>query len=380
MEITIVGLVSLISAVSVFGATLTLIVGIYNWWATKYMNCDGVTTGPKVSVIVPARNEEDYLTNCLLSLAHQEYDNYEILVMDDDSTDKTLEIAQTLAKKFPRIKVFSSDKLRDGWFGKANAVDQLIRKASGEILFMTDSDSIHRPNSVGFAVKNMADYNCDFVSGWGRQEFGSTASELLLPTGWLMLGLNIYSSRILPRNPAFMYAIGSYICCKTKAMDEVGGMSSVRNSIGEDYALSLEFQKHGYTTVFLPLVDIMTISDRYEDFTKIFYRFSRIAASTMQENLVAGFLFLPIIAFMYVKPTLDILAYVLLGSDLTTSSVYIQTAIFLTYVLNVNIHGGLFNLVFYPVQAAFFLVTILHAIGKRLSGIGTEWKKRNLVC
>ncbi|KAI1298411.1 Dolichol-phosphate mannosyltransferase subunit 1 [Halotydeus destructor] len=379
LEPSMGGLVSLISALSVVVATLTLIIAIYNWCVSKYLSTDGVTTGPRVSVLLPARNEEDYLENCLLSLAHQDYDNYEILVMDDASTDKTYEIARALSRKYNRITVYQSAKLPEGWFGKAHAVDQLIRKATGDLILMTDADTVHRPNSIGFAVKNMADHECDFISGAGLQECSTLVTKFLLPTFWLMISFNTFSSKMLPRHPGFMLAMGSYICCKTQALDKVGRMASVRQSFGEDYALSLEFRRHGFKTAFFPIHDILTLCDRYEGGEKIYFRFCRVVESTVQENGAICLLFVPVFVYVYIIPSLNILSSIFLGSDLDMSCVYIYVASFFTQALFISMYGGVFNLFIYPIQASVFLSAIVHQISKSVLGKRNEWKSRQLL-
>ncbi|KAI1298496.1 putative cytochrome P450 6d4 [Halotydeus destructor] len=370
---------SVISVLPLVGASLALIIAFYNWCVTKSLSCEGVSTGPRVSVLVPARNEEEYLADCLLSLADQEYDNYEILVMDDASTDKTYEIAQTLSKTYTRITVHQSTKLPEGWFGKSHAVDRLIKKATGDLILMTDADAVHRPNSIGFAVKNMADYDCDFLSGWGRQECASLSAKLLLPIGWIMAAFNPYSSKALPLKSTFAFAVGSYICCKRQALDDIGGMFKVRQSICEDYALANNFRLSGYKTAFVPIVNVMTIGDKYEYNKKIFLRYSRVAAAAMQENFLPSlFILLPLIISVYIVPSISVIGSILTGADFNMQNVYIQVIILLTYVFYVQIYGGAQNMLLYPFQACYLVGAVLHAMGCRIYGLGTEWKKRKL--
>ncbi|KAI1292703.1 Cytochrome P450 3A29 [Halotydeus destructor] len=372
-------LLSVISVLPLVGASLALIIAFYNWCVTKSLSSEGVSAGPRVSVLVPARNEEEYLADCLLSLANQEYDNYEILVMDDASTDKTYEIAQTLSQTYPRITVHQSAKLPDGWFGKSHAVNRLIKKATGDLILMTDADAVHRPNSIGFAVKNMADYDCDFLSGWGRQECASLSAKLLLPIGWIMAAFNPYSSKALPLKSTFAFAVGSYICCKRQALDDIGGMFKVRQSICEDYALANNFRLSGYKTAFVPIVNVMTIGDKYEYNKKIFLRYSRVAAAAMQENFLPSLcILLPLIISVYIVPSISVIGSILTGTDFNMQHVYIQVIILLTYVFYVQIYGGAQNMLLYPFQACYLVGAVLHAMGCRIYGLGTEWKKRKL--
>ena len=106
-----------------------------------------VPATPEVSIIVPARNEEVCLGDCLLSLVSQTGVTFEIIVVDDHSTDRTRQIAES----FVGVRVISSDPLPEGWTGKNNAVVTGAREARGEWLLFTDADTVHLPGSLARA-------------------------------------------------------------------------------------------------------------------------------------------------------------------------------------------------------------------------------------
>src|SRR5215469_18748234 len=101
-------------------------------------------SAPVVSVIVPARNEEASLGACLESLVSQDGLDFEIIVVDDGSTDRT----RAVAKSFRQIRVIQPDPLPEGWTGKNNAVTAGAREARGEWLLFTDADTVHKPGSL----------------------------------------------------------------------------------------------------------------------------------------------------------------------------------------------------------------------------------------
>jgi chlorobactene glucosyltransferase len=123
---------------------------------------------PKVSVLLAARNEEHNIERCLNSLLRQNYDNYEILVMNDDSTDDTSAVLAKMAAAHAqrdRLRVFTSHHLPSDWYGKAYSVQQLAQHATGDVFMVTDADTVHEPNSLAFGVTCLFDYDCDFISG-----------------------------------------------------------------------------------------------------------------------------------------------------------------------------------------------------------------------
>ena len=115
-----------------------------------------LTNGPFVSVLVPARDEELHIEPCIQSLVQQSYMNYEVLVLDDNSTDKTRELLDKLQKLYPdKLHVYSGKPLPQDWRGKVFAMKQLCERAKGEYLLFTDADTVHSSLSVSLAVTNI---------------------------------------------------------------------------------------------------------------------------------------------------------------------------------------------------------------------------------
>jgi len=96
---------------------------------------------PKVSIILPARNEEKFIEKCLNSLLNQDYDNYEIIAINDSSKDSTGNIIKKYSKKFPKVISVDAKPKPDGWIGKNWACIEGYKKASGDLLLFTDADT-----------------------------------------------------------------------------------------------------------------------------------------------------------------------------------------------------------------------------------------------
>jgi len=107
---------------------------------------------PKVSVMIPARNEEENIARCLRSLLGQDYPDYKILVLDDQSTDRTGKIISGFAKENFRIRVFRGKELPEGWKGKKHVCQQLAEQAEGEYYLFTDADTVHSRKSISWAA------------------------------------------------------------------------------------------------------------------------------------------------------------------------------------------------------------------------------------
>lgn len=212
--------------------------------------------GPLVSVLVPMRDEEENLDRCLDSLRRQDYENYEILVIDDNSTDGTLEGLNRIAREDSRVRVYRSATLPADWYGKPYALQQLAKNARGEILIFTDADTVHSPSSVSWTVTNMEVSDSDFISGYVGQRIQSFGEQITVPlmyflTGFLLpLCMNRYTKYSL-----FSSAVGQFIAVKRDVFEKIGGFSAVRKKTSEDMYLARYVKNQGFKTMFLDIGD-----------------------------------------------------------------------------------------------------------------------------
>ena len=147
-----------------------------------------VKNGPLVSVLIPVRNEASNVERCISSLQKQDYQNYEILVIDDNSEDGTFRLISKMAEQDARVKVFKGKALPPDWYGKPFALDQLVSRAEGEILLFTDADTIHSPTSVSWAVTNMETTGADFISGYVGQILKTYGERVTVPLIFFLTG------------------------------------------------------------------------------------------------------------------------------------------------------------------------------------------------
>ncbi|MDR1786312.1 MAG: glycosyltransferase family 2 protein [Spirochaetaceae bacterium] len=213
------------------------------------LSCDG----PRVSVLVPARNEEDNIRNCLDSLLNQTYRNYEILVLNDNSEDNTLAILREYEQKFPgKVRCFDGKPLPHDWQGKCYAMHQLTARAEGEFLLFTDADTVHTPDSVSYAAANLIRNNADMISGYIHQDLLTLGERLTVPLMFMLTGfiLLLPLDKVL-RNPMFAAAIGQYIAVRASSFRAIGGYEAVKKMTTEDMYLARLLKRAGYKTLFI---------------------------------------------------------------------------------------------------------------------------------
>jgi glycosyltransferase involved in cell wall biosynthesis len=202
---------------------------------------ESVTSTPTVSVIVPARNEEVCLGACLESLVAQTGVSCEIIVVNDASTDRTREIAQS----FPRVRVVDAGPPPSGWTGKNNAMAAGARVAGGEWLLFTDADTFHLPGSLARAVAEAKQHSAAMLSYSPEQEVPGFWEKAVMPVIFAELAATYRPSLVSdPRSPAAA-ANGQYILITREAYDAIGGHAAVRNSLLEDVALAKAVKASG---------------------------------------------------------------------------------------------------------------------------------------
>jgi glycosyltransferase involved in cell wall biosynthesis len=208
---------------------------------------DGSLPGaiPEMSIIVPARNEEASLGDCLASLTAQTGVTFEIIVVDDGSTDRTREIAQSVAK----VRVISPDPLPHGWTGKNNAVIAGAKEARAQWLLFTDADTVHLPGSLARALAEAKREGADLLSYSPQQVVVTFAERAVMPVIFAELASKYPPQKVREQNSGIVAANGQYILVHRAAYDTVGGHSVVATQILEDVALARLFRlagKHVY--------------------------------------------------------------------------------------------------------------------------------------
>jgi glycosyltransferase involved in cell wall biosynthesis len=194
-----------------------------------------------VSIIIPARNEEANLGSCLDSLVGQTGCSFEIIVVDDHSTDRTREIALS----FPDVRVIDAGPLPDGWTGKNNAVTSGARSSRGEWLLFTDADTVHLPGSLARALSEAEESGAEMLSYSPEQIAVTFWEKAILSVVFAELARQYPPARVSDPNSTAAAANGQYILVKHSAYNAVGGHGAVASSILEDVGLARAIKSSG---------------------------------------------------------------------------------------------------------------------------------------
>ena len=198
---------------------------------------------PAVSVIVPARNEEASLKNCLDSLVAQTNVAFEIIVINDHSTDRTHEIASSFSYK--RVRVVEAGTLPPGWTGKNNAVIAGAKVAQGEWLLFTDADTLHLPGSLARSIEEATRRHAALLSYSPQQVVKTFWEKAVMPVIFAELAASFRPSKVSDPNSPAAAANGQYLLITRAAYDAVGGHAAIARELLEDVALARAVKKSG---------------------------------------------------------------------------------------------------------------------------------------
>lgn len=194
---------------------------------------------PMVSVLIPMRNESQRVGETVRSLLVQDYPNFEVVLLDDQSEDGSAEVAQSVAQGEGRLKVISGESLPEGWLGKNWACQQAVRHAQGEYLLFSDADVRWHPQALSALVAEALRTKADLLTCWPTQETISWGERLTVPlmAFTILAYLPVLAVHHLPFR-VFAAAMGQCLLFRRDAYEKIGGHGAVRQQVVEDMAFA----------------------------------------------------------------------------------------------------------------------------------------------
>jgi chlorobactene glucosyltransferase len=258
----------------------------------------------KVSVIVPARNEEKNIAHCLFHLMRQDHANLEIIVVDDRSDDRSPHLMENFKKLSPvPLKIVRIEKLPPGWTGKNHAMFVGSKAASGEWLLFIDADTTHKPYSVRSALWVAQKESIDFLTLAPEVECRSFWENTVQPLAVSSLALWFNTPQLNEPDSKTVLANGQFILVKNKVYEAVGGNESVKDQVVEDVALAKKVKQAGYAVRFLNGT-LLYSTRMYSSLKQIFTGWTRIFVYLFNKNIprilhkILLFLFFSLLPFV----------------------------------------------------------------------------------
>jgi len=332
---------------------------------------------PRVSVLVPARDEEESVGSCVRSLLAQDYGDFEVIVLDDGSRDRTSAVLAELDAD--RVRVIHGRPLPEGWNGKAWACQQLAAVAQGDLLLFTDADTVFQPETLRLAVDATEALRADLLTAVTANRVPSLGEQLTVPfVPWSVLSLlPLVVARALPRSVAFTAANGKFLLLRREVYAAVGGHGAVKNHATEDIAIAKAVRRLGYRWCLLDGTRLVSAR---------MYRGLREAVNGFSKNLFALFNYRVLVAlFVWVwlltiswHPVISAASTIAVGGPapiVPMATIFLQAGIWLLVSVRFALPRHLFLL-------GPAIVTVSSLVGIRamvlaLSG-RAHWKGRRL--
>lgn len=327
-----------------------------------------------VTVIIPARNEEDVLGACLDSLLVQTYSALEILVVDGSSTDRTRAVAQARA---PRVVLLDEPPLPDGWVGKNWACWTGAQRARGELLLFLDADVVLDPQAITTAVEWAQRDRADLVTFASRIEMVGAWQKIVLPFYVQMVLTYFRTPRVNRPDSRAAMANGQFLLVQRGAYDEIGGHLAIRDRVLEDVALAQRFRAARKTLRVAWTPELVTARmyrnarAMYEGLLKTVsgVRFSAAREAGFAIGLV-GLYWLPL-AVLPLGLWTGSVAVAVIGAILWVA-LFGKHAAFSRAAKAPAAYGLLF-----PVSVGYYLVLVIVAFGRGVRGRPFQWKGRS---
>lgn len=201
---------------------------------------------PKVSIILPARNEEVFIAKCLDSLLDQDYENYEIIAIDDRSEDKTGHIISSFAQKNSKIIHVTAEPKPENWMGKNWACFEGFKKSTGELLLFTDADTKHSRKMISLSVSHLLSENLDALTAIPKMLCLDFWTRITLPMLSTFLHTRFSALRVNDPSKKTGYFFGSFFIIKREAYESVGTHEGVKGELVEDGALGKKVKESGF--------------------------------------------------------------------------------------------------------------------------------------
>ncbi|MDB5007935.1 MAG: Beta-monoglucosyldiacylglycerol synthase [Mucilaginibacter sp.] len=357
-------------SVTLFFIVLRFSVTVFNFVSNPKLTRVGKSYTNLVSILIPARNEEENILFLLTSIHQQDYKDYEVIVYDDNSTDRTHEICVAFAAAHPFFSVIKGSELPAGWLGKNYACNQLSKKAKGDYFLFLDADEVVHKNLINSAVHRMKINKLGLLSLFADQVMQTFGEKVTVPLLHFLL-LNLLPIRLvfLTKNAAVATACGQFMLFDAAIYRKNNWHQLAKDKVVEDTEIMRLVKASSYNGEVL-LANGMISCRMYKNYKDAINGFSKNALA----------------AFNYSIPAIIVYILLLIGGPMIVIMTMNLNLIFYMVgliVLNrfmISLASGqnaLYNIVLHPLQMLNLVIIAFLSIQKHLTKTNS-WKGRRI--
>ena len=336
---------------------------------------------PKVSIILPARNEEKFIEKCLNSLVEQDYDDYEIIAINDSSNDSTGDIMKKYSEKFSKVIFVDAKPKPDGWMGKNWACMEGYKKSSGDLLLFTDADTVHTGSVISLAVSHLLSLELDALTVIPRMLCLDRITKITLPMISTFLHTRFSALRVNDTSKNTGYFFGSFFIMKKSTYDSVGTHEGVKSELVEDGALGRKVKESNFKMRMVRgehLIDAVWARDSFTLWNALkrlmiplYLQNARIAVASFFGVLFLLFMPFPILGYSIIFSS-DSSLVLFVISCIASSLVYLGGMLDATKGLELKLRYSLFA----PVGSLIVVCGFLAGLIQAKSKTAVSWRGR----
>ncbi len=335
---------------------------------------------PLISVLVPARDEESNIGACLESLRRQDYPNFEVLVLDDNSVDGTAGMVSRIAAADNRIKLVTGETLPDDWVGKPFACYQLAQQARGDWLLFVDADTIHAPHMLRSTLDAAIRLKVSLLSGFPRQLAGSLPQKIAVPViyfiilGWAPLWL---IHRLKARRPSV--AIGQFLLFPRDEYWRIGGHKAVQSRILDDIWMGIEVSRQKGRHVAIDLSPVVSCN-MYPTVGSMWSGLVRCVYSVTAISPVMLLFLLPLAWLFYIGPFYWLWnGFFMYDAPLVWRGLVVfqvVLVIFMRWLVDNRFKEPPISAWLHLLGIGYIFVVVVYSFARWVTGTGVSWKER----
>jgi chlorobactene glucosyltransferase len=346
---------------------------------------------PLVSVVIPARNEARNIQQCVRSVLTANYPNFEVIVVDDHSTDGTGDLARAIAARDARVHVIQNPDLPDGWFGKQWACQNGAAASRGELICFADADTTQSSDLITRSVNAIQRRGADLFSVAGKQEVGTFWERLIQPMIFSIMLARYGGTESVTNSPRVSDKIANGQCLfvRREVYDSFGGHGLVKSHVADDMMMAQRFFARGKKVVLMEGVDQLS-TRMYTSLSELVHGWGKNVFAGGRDSVPLGILgqiFFPFLLLLAplisLVPPVVLLASIVTvmppGVDLWAAISTVALLVWWAFVYRELDESPLYALLT-PLGAAVLFYIFLRAVlrGRRVAWKGREYSHSSI--
>ena len=333
---------------------------------------------PYISVCIPARNEERGIKNCVESLLNQNYPNFEVIVVDDNSNDNTAKIVCSMAEQYPNLIFVAGAQLASGWTGKPYALHQAYQRSRGQYLLFTDADLTYQSHALKTAIHTMICTDLDLLTLMPAAIFGSFWERVVQPVIFGFIAALTNFREVNSESHQSAMGFGAFLLFKKEAYQKIGGHLSVANEVLEDIMIAKKAKLNGLSILVADGKNLFSIR-MYHSMKEIWIGWRKNIFLAMKSSIFRASYNMVMVLCFLLTPYIVVMCNLWVGAgsvwvgiSLLGLALSLATGLGLCHELGLERK----NVFLFPLGAIVMVVIMFNSMVQTLLLRRTEWRGR----